>query len=137
MGLGAGVAGHLDAEGFGAGVEDSGGAGDFGAELGAFGGGEDVSELARVAAVFVALAGQPGAAAGQALVGDGAGVCCSGRMPARQSARSCSKIRVGRTRWVQIWRRRVMRARSRAAMGAMAAWRPAKMVRTWVARVVM
>ena len=44
------VAGHLDTEGFGEGAEDAPGARDFGEEGDAFGGGEEVLELAGMAA---------------------------------------------------------------------------------------
>ncbi len=72
---GRGVAGHLDAEGFGEGAEDAGGAGDFGEEGDAFGGSEEVLELARVAAkiVVVDVADEPGSAGGEAGVGSGSG----------------------------------------------------------------
>ena len=66
----------MDAEGFGEGAQDAAGAGDFGEEGRAFGGGEEVLELAGVATevVVVDAAEEPGLAGGEAGGGLGAGV---------------------------------------------------------------
>ena len=122
--------------------------------LGAVGLGAGVGEvlaLARVAAAIVAVevAHEPGVTGGEAAVfwcsackvvrGDGRSAPAPGghgvgRVLLRQWVKRFSRHWMARMRWISMPTRNSVSARFLAAIGAMTAWRPARMARKRVAR---